>query len=184
MDSRPVAVFGLGNVLLSDDSFGPFVIRELLANWRFPDEVVVEDLGTPGLELSTHLAGYDTVILVDAVAADAPVGTIRVYDREAILKHPTGIRLGPHDPSLAETILTLQLSDDGPASVVLIGAVPASTAPGLGLHPELRSAATRVAELIVDALATFGHPPTRIENVVVSAPWWESSVETAVWSTR
>jgi hydrogenase maturation protease len=176
-----VAVFGLGNVLLHDDAFGPEVIRELLNRWAFPDQVFVDDLGTPGLELSTHLPGYECVILVDAVAAAQPAGSVVVYDQAAILEHPTGIRMGPHDPSLAETVQTMSLIDDGPGDVMLIGAVPESTRPGIGMSDAVREAVGQVAERVVDELRRRGFEPVPRPGVRPSSAWWESSVDEAAY---
>lgn len=176
MAERP-AVFGLGNVLLHDDAFGPQVISELHSRWIIPADLVVEDIGTPGLELSTHLAGHECIVLVDAVAADGPPGTIVFYDRDAIVRHPTGIRLGPHDPSLGETLLTLQLMEDGPREVLLLGAVPESTAPGVGLCDPVRAAASRVAELVVDLLRADGVRIEPREHAPTDCAWWESAPE-------
>jgi hydrogenase maturation protease len=179
--SGRAAVFGLGNVLLHDDAFGPEVVRELLARWAFPEEVFVDDLGTPGLELSTHLPGYECVILVDAVAAALPVGSIVSYDQPAILTHPTGIKLGPHDPSLAETVQTMSLIDDGPGEIVLMGAVPESTQPGIGMCEAMRNAVPSVAMMVVDELARRGFPPSPREGGRPSVAWWESSPDEAAW---
>lgn len=173
MPSR-LAVFGLGNVLLHDDAFGPQVISELRARWIIPDDVVVEDLGTPGLELSTFLAGHERVILIDAVAADAPPGSIVSYNKDEIVRHPTGIRLGPHDPSLGETLLTMDLVDDGPKAVVLLGAVPASTEPGIGLSEPVRAAATHVVEIVVESLLADGRKLTPRQSPKRAVAWWES----------
>lgn len=179
--SGRVAVFGLGNVLLHDDAFGPEVIRELLARWVFPEDVFVDDLGTPGLELSTHLPGYECVILVDAVAAALPAGSVVAYDQPAILTHPTGIKLGPHDPSLAETVQTMSLIDDGPGEVMLIGAVPESTKPGIGMCEEMREAVPVVARMVVDELARRGFAPVVREGGKPSVAWWESSPDEAAY---
>jgi len=172
-----VAVFGIGNVLLHDDAFGPEVIRELLARWDFPAEVFVEDLGTPGLELSTHLPGYECVILVDAVAATQPAGSVVAYDQSEILNHPTGIKMGPHDPSLAETVQTMTLIDDGPGEVMLIGAVPDSTQPGIGMCEAVREAVPAVAERVVAELTRRGLAPVVRPNPRRACAWWESSVD-------
>jgi len=155
MDAPP-AVFGIGNVLLHDDAFGPQVISELRSRWIIPDGVVVEAIGRPGLGLSTFLAGHGRIILADAIAAGGPPGTIHSYDRDAIVRHPTGIRLGPHDPSLGETLLTMQLMEDGPREVLLLGAVPSSIEPGIGLCDEVRTAARRVADMVVEMLRAEG----------------------------
>lgn len=178
---RNVAVFGLGNVLLSDDALGPWVIRDLETRWSFPEGVVLADLGTPGLELSTHLAGCDVVILADAVAASDPVGTIHVYDRDAILRHPTGIRLGPHDPSLAETLTMMSLLDDGPREVTLIGAVPESTAPHIGLSGGVRDAIPRIAAAIVRMITLLGHDVTLLDSSAPVSAWWESDAGEAAF---
>lgn len=171
-----VAVFGLGNVLLSDDALGPWVIQQLHAGWVFPEDVFVDDLGTPGLELSTHLAGNEHVILVDAVTGSDPAGTVHVYDRESILRHPTGIRLGPHDPSLAETVRTMELVEDGPRDVVLVGVVPASTAPDLRLSRAVRTSVPQVALRIVGLLKALGCAVSRRVDSKPVSVWWESDV--------
>ena len=42
-----IRVIGLGNVLMSDDGFGPFVVRVLEAAFEWPPNVEVIDAGTP-----------------------------------------------------------------------------------------------------------------------------------------
>src|SRR6266536_6386753 len=93
--SGRIAVFGIGNILMSDDAVGPTVARMIDAEWSMPDGVVVEDLGTPTIELPAHVAGLDAVVFIDAVAANAAPGSIIVYSREQILAHPPGLRVGP-----------------------------------------------------------------------------------------
>jgi hydrogenase maturation protease len=97
------AVYGIGNILMGDDGVGPAVIRHL-SSLSLPPDVVIEDLGTPSLDLPAYLMGFDTVIFIDAVAADAPPGTIRLYSREEIVAVPTGIRISPHEPTLSAAV--------------------------------------------------------------------------------
>ena len=42
-----VGVVGLGNVLMGDDAFGPYVIEVLEAGYALPPNVSAQDLGTP-----------------------------------------------------------------------------------------------------------------------------------------
>ena len=74
---RSVGVIGLGNVLMGDDAFGPWVVQVLLAEHDFSEDVAVNDLGTPGLDLMPWVSGLEALILVDTVSAKAPPGTIR-----------------------------------------------------------------------------------------------------------
>ena len=65
-------MIGLGNVLMGDDAFGPWVVQTLLAEHDFPEGVAVEDLGTPGLDLTPYVTDLEALVLVDTVRADAP----------------------------------------------------------------------------------------------------------------
>lgn len=73
-------VAGVGNVFLGDDGFGPEVARRLAAGPGLPPGVRVADYGIRGLHLAYDLlAGYDAVILIDALPPDGePPGTVVV----------------------------------------------------------------------------------------------------------
>jgi len=164
-------VFGIGNVLLRDDAAGPSLIQFLQARYRFEPDVALEDVGTPALDLCGHLADHDVVILADAVNADAAPGTVVKYDREAVMSNPPCVRISPHEPSLPETFLTMDLMDKLPAHIVLIGIVPKSTAGGCGISDEVRAALPSAAAAIVAELAKFGVAASEIDVPVQY--WWE-----------
>jgi coenzyme F420 hydrogenase subunit delta len=44
--SKPILIFGCGNVLLGDDGFGPAVIEYLQKHYQLPDTVFSLDVGT------------------------------------------------------------------------------------------------------------------------------------------
>jgi hydrogenase maturation protease len=74
-----VLVAGVGNVFLGDDGFG-CAVAEALADLPLPNGVDVCDFGVRGLDLAYALAGYDAVVLVDALPlGDAP-GTVTVLE--------------------------------------------------------------------------------------------------------
>jgi len=168
-----VAIFGIGNVLAHDDAVGPTVARMIEAEWLLPVGVTVEDLGTPALELPAHLSGWDAVILVDAVAASRPPGTILVYERDEILRHPPGLRLSPHDPALRETLMTLEVAGTAPKEVILVGLVPEVTGMGIGLSDVVKNALPLVAEQVVAELAArYGIYAERRDEARDADIWW------------
>ena len=167
------AVFGIGNVLIGDDAVGPTVIHHLTTLWDFPDGVIVEDLGTPSLDLAGRLGGLKAVIFVDAVSAKEEPGTIRTYTRDQILKHPPGLRISPHDPSLKETLLTSEFAGDGPSDIVLVGVVPKTTQ-GLGLSAEVEAAVPHAIDAIIAELNRRGFQPQRNGKTEVPPPGWVS----------
>jgi hydrogenase maturation protease len=175
----PVRVLGLGNVLMGDDAFGPWVIEELLARWEIPAAASVVDVGTPGLDLTPYLGGADAVLLVDTVKADGPPGRIHVYEKRELLRLPAAPRLSPHDPGLAEALLALTLAGSEPREAVLVGAVPASVAMGVGLSRPLRRAVATAAAEVLRRLAALGIPCRPRPDALDTSPWWEKPVRVA-----
>ncbi len=170
-----VGVVGLGNVLMGDDAFGPWVIQVLLAEYTFPADVSVEDLGTPGLDLVPWVTGLEALILVDTVRAEAPPGTLRLYRRDDILKHPPQTRLSPHDPGLKEALLTAEFAGQAPGEVLLVGAVPERTEMGVGLAAAVRDAVGPAADEILRELERLGRPASRRSQPRLPRIWWENS---------
>ena len=171
-----VRVLGLGNVLMGDDALGPWVIEELLANWEFPENVEVVDVGTPGLDLVPYVGGADIILIVDTVKSDGPPGRICVYEREQLLARPAEPRLSPHDPGLKEVLFALTLAGSAPEDVVLVGVVPGAVEMGVGLSPAVQEAVPRAAAALVERLTTLGFAPRRRANAIPPSPWWEKSV--------
>lgn len=154
-----IAIFGIGNVLMGDDGIGPAVAHFLENNFRFPEGVVVEDLGTPSLSLPGYLTGHDTVIFIDAVAAEAPPGTICCYSRDEIVHAPAALRISPHEPSIDDALRVLDFAGNAPRDVTLIGVVPETLSGGLTLSPGVSEAVPRAADAVIAALAERGIQP-------------------------
>ena len=174
-----VRILGLGNVLMGDDALGPWVIHRLEATYVFPPEVEVVDVGTPGLDLVPYVAGPCGIIIVDTVhVKGAEPGTIRIFDRDALVKFGPKPRLSPHDPGVTDAILAVEMAGEAPAFVTLVGVVPDSVKAGVGLTPPLQDAVARAAdEIVVDLLARGFDVHRRATNAVsVPLPWWEMPV--------
>jgi hydrogenase maturation protease len=170
-----VAVLGLGNVLMEDDALGPHVIQALQSQYEFPDDVTVEDLGTPGLDLAPFLMGYRAAIFVDAVHAEAPPGTVLTYTREQILKVAPPPRVSNHDPALKESLLSMEFAGLGPKDILFVGVVPASTTTRVGLTPAVRAAIPTAIDAVLAELSRLGHPARRRDVPLVQLSWWEES---------
>jgi hydrogenase maturation protease len=170
-----ISVLGLGNVLMGDDGFGPAAIHALEADYSVGDDVEVFDLGTPGLDLMPWLADVDRVVIVDTVKSDLPPGTMRIYDKRDVLRHPPSVRVGPHDPCVKDALLTLEFAGRAPRELTLIGVVPARTGLAATLSPEVGAAVQPVVSEVVRILECAGAAVTRRTKPVVGVPWWNRS---------
>lgn len=173
MSDLDIRILGLGNVLMGDDGFGPFLVQAITAAYELPPNVSVMDLGTPGLDLTPFLSGADVAIVVDTIRAEGNPGDIRVYRREDLFKHGPPMRMGPHDPGLAQTLLTLEFAGCAPKQVVVVGAIPQTTAPCGRLTQTLRRVVPSAMRAIIAELESLGVSATQRPSVLPVTPWWE-----------
>lgn len=169
-------VIGLGNVLMRDDAFGPYVVRLIDAFYAVPEEVQVLDVGTPGLDLIPYVCGVDVLIIVDTVRTDGAPGDIRVFHTADILADAVQPRLGPHDPGVKEALLTAAVAGSAPREVLLVGVIPESVEMGVELSAAVRSSLAPVIAWIAGELTARGFAPMLRPQPYARAMWWEERV--------
>jgi len=151
-----VLVLGLGNVLLGDDGIGAAAIDRLERDYRVPPEVRLVEGGTLGLSLLDEVGGAEHVILVDAVAADAPPGTLVRLDG-ADVTDAVRERLSVHQVGVADLLDAARLIGRYPASVVLLGLVPGSIGLGVGRTRVVDAALDGLISAVVREVQTLGY---------------------------
>lgn len=86
-DVPRILVVGVGNVLHGDDGFGVEVARQL-ADREMAPGVTVAETGIGGIHLIHELmAGYDALIVIDAVDHGRPPGTVLVITPQIVDIH-------------------------------------------------------------------------------------------------
>jgi hydrogenase maturation protease len=162
---REVTVLGLGNVLCRDDGVGVTAVHALLRAHEPPPGVRVVDGGTLGLALLDLLDADTTLVLVDAVAAAAPPGTLVRLEGQDI-GEAVATRLSPHQFGVADLLGAARLLSRYPAEVVLLGIVPQAIELGMGLTPPVAGALPALAQAIAVELARLGYPlvPREVED--------------------
>ena len=153
----PLLVLGLGNVLLGDDGAGVTAVDYVTRHFAAPEGVSLLDGGTLGMSLLPLLSSADRVILVDAVAADAPAGSLVRLEGEDVA-HASLHRLSPHQVGVADLLDGARLVGRLPATLVLLGVVPASIELEVGLSPAVAASIPELAELVVEDAARLGYP--------------------------
>jgi hydrogenase maturation protease len=171
-----ISVIGLGNVLMGDDGVGPYVVERLRAAYACPEGVELCDAGTPGLDLIPFLADTEACVIVDAVKSAGEPGEMRVYRLEEILAHAPLPRLGPHEPGVKETLITLHLAGRGPREVVLVGVIPEALEAHPGLSATIRGRVPDVMAQVCVELERLGAPLVAREVPGVPETWWERPV--------
>src|SRR5580765_5412658 len=122
-DRTPLLVLGLGNVLLGDDGAGAQAIEQLLDQFDIPDGVQVYDGGTLGLSLLPYVEQAEAVIILDAVRAEAPAGSIVRVSGEDVAP-VVATRLSPHQFGVSDLLDGARWLGHYPGTVLLLGVVP------------------------------------------------------------
>lgn len=141
-------ILGLGNLLLSDDGLGVRAVERLARDFVLPPGVEAMDGGTLGLGLLGAAGECRRLLLVDAIRAEAPPGTL-VRLEGAAVEPAVRERLSPHQIGVADLLAALRLVGRLPETVTLLGLVPAS----LELAAELTPAVTAALPELVRAVA-------------------------------
>ena len=151
-----VLVLGLGNVLLGDDGVGPAALACLERDYHIPPEVRLVDGGTLGLSLLDEIAEARHVILIDAVALDAPPGTLVRLDGAEVMDAVRN-RLSVHQVGVADLLNAARLIGRYPTSVVLLGLVPGLIGLGVARTHVVDAALEALISAILREVQTLGY---------------------------
>jgi hydrogenase maturation protease len=168
-----IGVLGIGNVLMGDDALGPYVVKVLEARYDLPEEVEVQELGTPGADLSLHLDGLDAAVIVDTVKVRGEPGELRLLDKAQLLSKKPILAASPHEPGLREALFTLEFRGGAPRDVRLVGVIPAQVEMEVGLSPPVRAAVEPALDALLLELGRLGVAVKAREDGRAPDLWWE-----------
>ena len=151
--SAGALVLGLGNLVHADDGLGVHAIQRLQKDPRVPRGVVLLDGGTQGLSLLPHLSGFQRLLVIDAVDAGEPPGTLLRLEGQAVHKLPGKATV--HQLSFADLMIALELLGEPPAEIVVAGIQPLSTEWSAELTPPVQEGLDRLLDLVIAQLESW-----------------------------
>jgi len=150
-----VSLIGLGNILLMDEGVGVHAIEALRKNFDFPEDVLLLDGGTLGLDLLPYVEEMEKIIFVDAVNLQKEPGTIAIIEDEDI---PSFLKpaLSFHQVGLADLLFAATFMGKKPPRIALIGMQPAKIETGLTLSQAITENFAKLLRTILDKLQEWG----------------------------
>jgi hydrogenase maturation protease len=148
-----VAVLGLGNLVHTDDGVGVHAIHHLQRDPRVPAGAVLLDGGTQGLSLLPHISGFPRLLVVDAVDAGVPAGTLLRFEGKALDGLPG--KASVHQLGFADLMIALKLLGESPEEVVVLGVQPMSTEWGAELTPPVENALGPLLNAVIAQLESW-----------------------------
>ena len=150
-ENSPIAVLGVGNVLLSDEGFGVRVLQELAKWFDFEPQIRLIDGGTLGWDLLNFLQGVEKLILIDAIDGKTIPGTFFVFKNEEVKKYFKR-KVSGHEAGIQEVLAWFDLMGKPIKEVTVIGVQPQSLETGLELTPLVEKLVPKAVEEVLKQL--------------------------------
>lgn len=148
-----VVIVGIGNPYRGDDDAGPAVIRALAAR-PLPDAVSHAHTDDP-LALIDLLASAPGLLVIDAISAAAPPGTIYRFDASTQRLPIEFSSCSTHAFGVAEAVELARALSSFPKHLTVYGIVGQHFGVGDALSPAVERAVQRVADALVDEVGVL-----------------------------
>lgn len=149
------AVFGIGNLLLSDEGAGIHAIRALRERYILPEGLDVVDGGTMGLDLLPYVEGTERLLIVDAVDLGAEPGTVGVIEGERVRRF-LDTKFSVHQIGLPDMLFAAELKGILPRELCIVGIQPAEIETGLDMSEAVAKNFETLLEAVVGRLSRWG----------------------------
>jgi len=141
---------------MGDDGLGLAALERLREGWRFDPPLHLLDGGTWGMNLLHEIEDADRVLLVDAINADRPPGTVIVLQREDLPRF-FAMKLSPHQIDMKEVLAVAELRGNLPDQTVAAGVQPDRIELATDLSAAVRDGLPSLLDRIIRQLEDWGH---------------------------
>lgn len=149
LQTKPaVLVIGIGNTMRGDDAVGSMVVRNIRK--RHLENVRTLEMDGEGTSLIQAWTGAQTVVIIDAISSGAKPGTVHKIDA---VREPLRGKLfarSTHAFGLREAVELARSLHRLPPRLIIYGIVGKHFSIGEEISTELRKAASRVADCILE----------------------------------
>jgi hydrogenase maturation protease len=130
---KNILILGIGNIILKDEGVGVRVAERMM-RMSLPPNVEVLDGGIKGLDLLDFIEDREKVIVVDAVKAGAPPGTLfRFTDKDLAAKK--GVIRSAHGIDFSDVVAIAHFTFTNPPEIIFLGIEPESLDASMELSP-------------------------------------------------
>ena len=155
---KKAGILGIGNLLLSDESFGVHVVELLEEQFTFPETVTVLDGGTAGIYMAPFMEDHDPILIVDVVQMqDAAPGSLYTFTAKDAKNGSMQTRMSPHQLGVLEILDICSLRGIEPEIVEFYCVVPESIATGLEMTKSVAAQVEKTAGILVERLQKMGY---------------------------
>ena len=143
----PVLVLGIGNILMKDEGVGARA-AQAMQELDLPEGIEVFDGATQGADLIDVLADREKVVVIDAVQAPVPAGTIMRFGSESFARRNVTM-MSLHQVGILDALAMTRHMGCAPKEVIVIGVKPKEVSLGLELTEEIAEVVDTLVDLVL-----------------------------------
>ncbi len=144
-------ILGIGNTLNTDEGLGVHALDALRDTLGNQNKFEMLDGGTLGLNLLPLVEESSHLLVLDAVNAGKPPGTVIELSRDEIPLF-RGIKMSDHQITFQEVLGLAKIREKFPPHLHLIGAQPADLSIGVGLSPTIKAIMPEIVDRVISVL--------------------------------
>ena len=154
-------MIAVGNRALSDEGLAGRILRQV--RHKVPPEVELVDAGLPGPGLIDLLEAREKAVIVDAIDAGKPPGTVYRFGPDDVASTRPNRPCSLHQGDVLQYVRLAEALGTGPGQVVFVGIQPERFSPGEELSPKVEAAVAEAAKLVIaEAASRFVPGPPRM----------------------
>lgn len=129
---KKITILGIGNTLFSDEGVGVHVLPLLEEIYAGDPTIEIIEGSTDGIKLLGPVEDAEYLIVIDAINAGKPAGTLITLEDEQIPAY-FGIKMSIHQMGFQEVLLAAKLRERYPKHIIMFGMQPSSLELGVQL---------------------------------------------------
>lgn len=148
---RSVLVLGIGNILMSDDGLGVYVVNQMKESGiTLPEGVELVDGGTSGYDLMSVMMNREKIVIVDALKTDDSPGSVYRFTPEYAVESGSSISL--HEVGIMDVIRMIGVMGFNP-EIEIIGIVPEDiNTLAISISNSVKESIPKAVDQILDAV--------------------------------
>ncbi|MEH7109453.1 HyaD/HybD family hydrogenase maturation endopeptidase [Bacillus sp. JJ1764] len=156
MSENKITILGIGNTLFSDEGVGIYVLPLLEEAFKNNENIEIIEGLTDGIKLLGPVEDAENLIIIDAINAGKPGGTIIKLEGDEIPAY-FGIKMSIHQLGFQEVLMAAKMRERYPKRIAMLGMQPTSLQLGIGLTETNQANLDELANAVIKQVQNWSH---------------------------
>lgn len=144
-----ITIIGIGNTLYQDEGLGIHALPLVEEKLHSLQDIVIVDGTTDGLRLLGPVEDTNCLIIIDAINAGKPGGSIITLKGEEIPAY-LDVKMSIHQLGFQEVLFAAKLRGKYPENIIMLGMQPTKLELGVGLSETNQRNLPYLLDLVID----------------------------------